>query len=146
MKIERSKQSSGTSGTSKTSKKSSDSGGFQDFIGSLGETKGAAATAAPQSMTSVNSLLAVQSVEDPTEKAARKRRTIRADSILDELDGLHMAVLNNSISLNHMMKLADVVSTHKEKINDPQMNALLEEIDLRAQVELAKMRKALDKQ
>lgn len=147
MKIDRSRQSSGTSGTSKTSKKSaSGTEGFQEFIGSASETHSAAGTAAPQSMTSVNSLLAVQSAEDPTERAARNKRTVRATLVLDELEHLHMAVLNNTISMEHMMRLADTVSSHKDKIQDPKLNELLEEIDLRAQVELAKMRKALDKQ
>ncbi|HPF78465.1 MAG TPA: flagellar assembly protein FliX [Alphaproteobacteria bacterium] len=40
--------------------------------------------------------------------------------------------------------MADVVASHREKINDPKLTALLDEIDLRAQIEIAKMRKAME--
>ncbi|MGB1077588.1 MAG: flagellar assembly protein FliX [Bdellovibrionales bacterium] len=42
------------------------------------------------------------------------------------------------------MDIADIVSSHKENIQDPELTAILEEIDLRAQVEIAKMRISLD--
>lgn len=112
---------------------------------SAGSAKEASAASAPKSMTAVDALLAVQSVEDPTEKAARKRMTMRADNVLKELDDLHMAMLHGNVSMSHMVGIADMVSTHKEKVTDSKLSALLDEIDLRAQVELAKMRKALDK-
>ena len=111
---------------------------------SAGSASESAPTSAPQSMTAVDALLAVQATEDPTEKAARKRMVGRADNVLDELDNLHMAVLRGNVSMQHMMNIADMVSKHKERVVDKELAALLEEIDLRAQVELAKMRKALD--
>ncbi len=144
MKIQGPKQTSGTSSTKKTSKPSSPDGGFGDFM-SAGSAQSAGATSAPQSMTAVDALLAIQSVEDPTQKAAKKRMMARADNVLKELDDLHMAMLRGGVSMSHMVGIADMVATHKEKVTDTKLAALLDEIDLRAQVELAKMRKALDK-
>ena len=144
MKIQGPKQTSGSSSTKKTSKTPSPDGGFGDFM-SAGSAKEASSSSAPQSMTAVDALLAVQSVEDPTAKAARKRMTMRADNVLKELDDLHVAMLSGNVTMSHMVSIADMVSTHKEKITDSKLAALLDEIDLRAQVELAKMRKALDK-
>jgi hypothetical protein len=43
-----------------------------------------------------------------------------------------------------LLDVADVVASHRERINDPQLSSLLDEIDLRAQIEIAKMRMALD--
>ncbi len=145
MKIQGPKQTSGAGSVKKSSKSgSSDAAGFDGFM-SAGKATGAGATAAPQSMTAVDALLAVQSVEDPTERAARKRMTLRADNILEELDGLHLAMLGGKVSMAHMVGIADIVAGHKERVVDKTLSNLLDEIDLRAQVELAKMRKALDK-
>lgn len=144
MKIQGPKQTSGPSSTKKSSSaKSSDGAGFEDFISSLSAAQETVAAAAPQSVASVASLLAVQSVEDPTEKAARQKMIRRADTILEELDKLHAALLRGQVSMEQMIRIADTVSAHREKVTDTKLSALLSEIDLRAQVELAKMRKAL---
>jgi hypothetical protein len=83
--------------------------------------------------------LAAQSIENSTEGKARKKMTQRADSILDKLNDLKMAMLTGDITVGHMVSIADVVATHREKITDPELSAVLDEIDLRAHVELAKL-------
>ena len=144
MKINGPKQTSGASATKKTSKaKPAESNDFGEFM-SAGATQSSGSASAPQSITAVDALLAVQAVEDPTERAARKRMTLRAENVLKELDDLHMAMTCGQVSMSHMIDIADMVSTHREKVTDSKLAALLDEIDLRAQVELAKMRKALD--
>ncbi len=144
MKIQGPNKTSGTGSVKKSSKANpAEGGGFGDFM-SAGATKEASAASAPQSITAVDALLAVQSVEDPTERAARRRMTQRADNVLKELDKLHMAMLGGQVKMSHMVDIADMVSIHRERVTDSKLAALLDEIDLRAQVELAKMRKALD--
>ena len=94
----------------------------------------------------VDSLLAAQSVEDPTARAAKKRMRSRSMNVLDELEKLRMGMLSGSMTVGHMIDIADVVASHREKITDPSLTAIMDEIDLRAQVELAKMRVAMDRQ
>ena len=145
MKIQGPKQTSPTRSTQKSgSVKRSESGDFGEYM-AAGSVREATTTSAPKSVAAVDALLAVQSVEDPTEKAAKKRMIHRADDVLEELDGLHMAMLKGSVSMSHMIGIADKVAAHKERVRDKKLSDLLDEIDLRAQVELAKMRKALDK-
>jgi hypothetical protein len=43
-----------------------------------------------------------------------------------------------------MIDIADVVASHRERLKDPMLSSLLDEIDLRAQIEIAKMQMALD--
>ena len=105
------------------------------------ETAGATTT---QSIAKVDALLAVQAAEDPTEGKARKQARQRANSILDELDKIRMAMLQGTLTVGHMVDVADVVASHREKVMDPAMTAVMDEIDLRAQVELAKMRMAME--
>ena len=68
----------------------------------------------------------------------------RASVILNELDNVRLAMLTGRLTVGHMIDIADVISSHREKILDPGLTAIMDEIDLRAQVELAKMRIALD--
>lgn len=142
MKIEGPGQSQGT-GKSKKSDKASRSGNIFDSMVSSGPQE-AAATKTTQSIAMVDSLLAVQGAEDPAARAARKRVRQRAENVLGELEKLKMAMLSGKLTVGHMIDIADVVASHREKINDPAMTALMDEIDLRAQVELAKMRMSID--
>ncbi len=109
---------------------------------SVKENAGAATT---QSIAHVDALLAVQGAEDPTARAARNRMRKRADDVLDGLETVRLAMLGGNLTVGHMVDIADVVASHREKINDPALSALMDEVDLRAQVELAKMRVVLDK-
>ena len=136
----------GPNSTSKSKKSSSSSGentvDFSQYVkGGASETTSAAAT---QSIAQLDALLAVQEVEDPTQKAAKKRAHMRADTILDRLENIRLRMLSGQLTVGHMIDVADVVASHRDKIDDPKLTAIMDEIDLRAQVELAKMRVALD--
>lgn len=143
MKIEGPSKTSGA-GSSKKSGKVDGDGSFQDFIASA--PKGASQAAPTQHIARVDALLSVQASESPTERAARKRMKERADDILSELDGLRHSLLTGTMTLGQVIDIADVVASHREKINDPKLTAILDEIDLRAQIEIAKARKAMDAQ
>ena len=52
-------------------------------------------------------------------------------------------MLNGTLTVGHMIDIADIVASHREKIQDPKLTDIMDEIDLRAQVELAKMRVAM---
>jgi hypothetical protein len=135
-----------TSGASR-SRKSSSSGKAGDFQSHLhadsAETSGARPT---QTIAMVDSLLALQGADDPTARAARRRMRERSENIVNELEKIRTGMLTGQLTVGHMIDVADVVASHRENIMDPHLTALMDEVDLRAQVELAKMRKALDSQ
>ena len=142
MKIDK---TGGASGPSKSKKKdkSSSAGGasFKDMI--AGGADAPASTQQSQSISSVDALLAVQAAEDPTERAAKKRMKTRAHDILDQLEGIRMKLLTGQLTVGDVIDVAGVVAAHRERIKDPELTALLDEIDLRAQVEIAKMRMSM---
>lgn len=144
MKIQGPGKTSGPSKTNKKDKASSSDESFGDMVSSKAE--GSAPAGTTKSIAMVDSLLAAQSVEDPTARAAKKRMRNRSMSVLDELEKLRMGMLSGSMTVGHMVDIADVVASHREKITDPSLTAIMDEIDLRAQVELAKMRVAMDRQ
>ncbi len=68
----------------------------------------------------------------------------RGEDILKELDRLRLGILTGNMTLGQVIDIADVVAAHRERINDPKLTAILDEIDLRAQIEIAKARKAME--
>lgn len=136
-----------TQGPSKT-KKSSDASATDGSFGALmaGGAEPAAAATTTQSIAQVDALLAIQGAEDPTQGASRKRMRHRAGEVLNALDKIRDSLLGGTLTVGDMIDVADVVASHREKITDPGLTGIMDEIDLRAQVELAKMRVALDKE
>lgn len=137
----------GPQGPSKTKGKGK-AGASDAKFGELVSTgsQSAAPAQATQSIAQLDALLAIQGAEDPAEGAAKKRARQRSNAILGELDKIRVAMLGGTLTVGHMIDVADVVASHREKIMDPAMTAIMDEIDLRAQVELAKMRMALEAQ
>tara|TARA_R110001592_G_scaffold27763_13_gene102748 strand:- start:35102 stop:35545 length:444 start_codon:yes stop_codon:yes gene_type:complete len=136
----------GPNSTSKSKRSSSSQGentvDFSQYVtGGTAQATGASAT---QSIAQLDVLLAVQEVEDPTQKAAKKKAHMRADTILENLEQIRIKMLCGELTVGHMIDVADVVASHRDKIDDPKLTSVMDEIDLRAQVELAKMRVALD--
>ena len=127
------KKSSGTSAAD---------GSFKDFLADKTEQKQAASSAA--SITAADSLLSVQASDDPAERSARQRMAARADHILDKLEAVRVNMLTGNLTVGDMIDIADMVARHREKVSDPALTSILDEIDLRAQIELAKMRVSLD--
>jgi hypothetical protein len=140
MKIDGPSKTSGASGSKKTGKAGGD-GSFEDFIAHA--PKGSGAAAPTQTIARVDALLSVQGAESPSERAARRKMVVRGEDILKELDRLRHAILTGGLTLGQVIDIADVVASHRERITDPRLTQILDEIDLRAQIELAKVKKAL---
>ena len=107
-----------------------------------GEAEAPASVGLSQGITAIDSLLAAQAAEDPAERQARQKAIMRADSLLDRLDDMRMRLLTGTITIAQIVDISNIVATHRERIDDPELTAILDEIDLRAQIELAKLEKA----
>ncbi len=142
MKIEGPNRTQKAGAANRKDKVSGGDGAFGAMI--AGEAQQAQQAAASQSIASVDSLLALQGAEDPTERASRGRMVRRADHVLAELERLRMGLLQGNLTVGNVIDIADVVAAHREKIMDPRLTAILDEIDLRAQIEIAKLRMTLD--
>lgn len=139
MKIEGPSKSQGAGSSKKTGK--AGDGSFEDFIASA--PKGTGSAAPTHSIARVDALLSVQGAESPTERAAKKRMVQRGDDILKELDKLRHALLTGGLTIGQVIDIADVIATQRERITDPRLTAILDEVDLRAQIEMAKIQMAM---
>ncbi len=143
MKVGGTKGASAPGKAKKSSESKSDGNvDFSQYV--QGASAGAEGVKATQSIAQLDSLLAVQEVGDSTQKQSKKRMQQRAHNILDKLESIRLKMLGGNLTVGHMIDVADVIAAHREKIDDPKLVAIMDEIDLRAQVELAKMRAALD--
>ena len=141
MKIQGPSKSGNTSKTDKAKKTGKTDGTFDSMVAKAGQASGAAAT---QSIAKVDALLAVQATESATERTTRRKMVDRSDRILRQLDHLRLGILTGNLSLGDVLNIADVVASHRETIDDPNLTAVLDEIDLRAQIEVAKLRKSME--
>jgi hypothetical protein len=92
-------------------------------------------SAAPAS--SLDALIAIQEV-NPDGRRPR-RAVLRGKALLDSLDTIRDALLSGTLSAERLAVLRDLVAVDRESVEDPRLAELLDEIDLRAQVELAKL-------
>jgi hypothetical protein len=86
-------------------------------------------------------LLALQTVDSIEER--RRRATRRATTLLDILDDVRLSTLTGTVSRNQFANLAQTLRERAEEVEDPKLEAILQEVELRAEVELAKLERAL---
>ena len=94
------------------------------------------AATAPRAAANIDALLAMQGIEDPAER--RKRSVQRGRGALDVLDDLKIGLLSGNFNASTVSRLRDAAANLKSTSGDPGLDAVLSEIELRVEVELAK--------
>src|ERR1700733_9593843 len=94
------------------------------------------AAVAPKASANIDALLAMQGIEDPVER--RKRSVQRGKGALDVLDDLKIGLLSGNFNAATVNRLRDAAASLKSTSGDPGLDAVLSEIELRVEVELAK--------
>jgi len=118
-------------------------GGFSlPAAGGAHAASAAVATAAASGVGDVSALMALQGVEDVMER--RRRAIRRGGGLLDRLEELKLALLNGEAGEGTLESMGRALREERPIDADSALNGLLEQIDLRASVELAKaeMRRA----
>ena len=90
-------------------------------------------------MQAVDSLLTVQEVPGATEKRSRRPVIQHGDELLDRLDQLRHDLLVGAVPKDKLAELAHRVRAGNKKSDDPKLNEIIDEIELRAEVEIAKL-------
>ena len=98
--------------------------------------RGPAASTALRTVSSVDALLALQGLEDPAER--RKRAVKQGRNALDVLDALKLGMLDGSLDQSTIGRLKSAAEGLKQVSGDSGLDAVLGEIELRVEVELAK--------
>lgn len=112
-------------------------GGFS--VNTETKTGAAKGPGAMGSVSSVDALLALQEVDDPT--TGRRRAMKRGERILDVLEDVQLSLLAGEISRKKLDELLKAVESQKDHIEHQELSDLLDHIELRARVEIAKYEK-----
>lgn len=95
----------------------------------------AAATAPAAPTTGIDALLALQAAGDPMQ--GRRRQVRRARSLLDTLEAMKADLLSGQLGEGRLNQLLVLLAQAREE-TDPALDGVLDEIEMRARVELAK--------
>jgi hypothetical protein len=132
-------------------RKAGPAGKTGDFAAELDRVTGADEASAPEGVDQVGGvvglggILAAQSVDEdgkPDHKE-RQRRAQRGVDILDRLEEVRRGLLMGTVPKDRLQQLAHLVREKRERGTDPIIARLLDEIELRAEVELAKLSRRL---
>ncbi|NDF12882.1 MAG: flagellar assembly protein FliX [Proteobacteria bacterium] len=126
-----------TQSTRKTTSKKVGDGSFSSLISGGDEEESVQETGAVRATGLIGSLLSLQEVETPTEKPIK-----RGKNLLTELEKIRVGLLQGSLNPTTMQTLRAEIAQGREHVSDPKLQEILDEIDVRAAVELAKLEKA----
>jgi hypothetical protein len=122
----------GTSGSS--SARRSSGAGFS--LPDAEESRPSTSTAPARHIGGIDALMALQGVEDPTER--RRRAVKKGFRALDALDELKIGLLSGTLNPATLLRLKAAAGDMKTESGDSRLDQVLAEIDLRVEVELAK--------
>jgi len=108
------------------------------FSLSEGETSRPSSSAASlRTVGGIDALIALQGIEDPTER--RRRALARGRTALDALDELKIGLLSGALDSATLGRLKTAAAGLKDGSGDSRLDGVLSEIELRVEVEIAKM-------
>ena len=133
MKIDRPNSATGPASARKSERASAARPG--EFARFLDQTSGPSDVNAARPVSSMSTVLAAQMV-DPDQE--RRQAVQRGQDILDRLDELRHALLLGTLSMGQILGVLNQIRTRRATVVDPKLRELLDEIELRAEVEIAK--------
>ncbi len=143
MKVNKTSSVSGSSSARKT--KSSPAGGAA-FSDALRDTAGVESASAAQSVSGVSpvgAILSVQEVSDSTDGRSRGLMLEYGDDLLDRLEDIRLGLLLGVVSKDKLADLAQQMRQKRQGVDDPKLLDIINEIELRSEVEIAKLTRNL---
>ncbi len=86
----------------------------------------------------MGSILAAQEVSDDDGEKARQQMQKYGADVLDRLDEIQRDLLVGAIPKDRLTNLAQTLRAKKSSVKDPALLQIINDIELRAEVELAK--------
>lgn len=107
------------------------------FSGELRDEGGVRSASGSGTVNSVSALLAVQEIGESGEE--NRRAVQRGEDILERLDELRHGLLIGAFPKEKLDQLLKTVRRQHDRFRDARLREVLQEIELRAMVELAKL-------
>ena len=135
MRIEKTR-SGAPAGTSRRSTSAGDRSAFSNALTPSSTVSATHSLSPSVGVASVASLMALQGAEDPLEKRRRAER--RGRQLLESLDQLKIDLLSSNNPTASLERMKLVMDSAREDSLDPQLESVIDQIELRIAVELAK--------
>lgn len=129
----------GTAATRKSRKTTVSGGSFSDTLKETAESLETGAAGGVGGVSSVGAIISVQEVPDSTEERSRGLLMSYGDELLAKLDDLRVGLLVGAIPKDDLADLAHRMRQKKQQVDDPRLTEIIDEIELRAEVEIAKL-------
>lgn len=93
------------------------------------------------SVSAADAIFAAQAAGDDEERELRKKQLSRGNSLLEKLEEIRDGLLRGYIAKERLIEIARLVREKKFTAQDERLNQIIDEIELRVEVELAKLMK-----
>ena len=114
---------------------------FSNYLSELSKPEDVLETSGNvSSVSEVSSILLAQEISpDSSEGSQNKTLFTRGEVVLEQLGIIRDGLLAGSLTSDKLRELTTVLNEEKTTNSDPQLLEIIDEIELRAQVELAKL-------
>ncbi len=139
MKVSKVKSGKTASSVSRKKVEQGHGGEFAEHLKGAVTSSGVSGSTEAGAVGAVDSILAVQETGDPTQQRARRQGVLYGGDLLDQLEDLRRDLLLGAIEKDKLGSLAQKMRAHRRQTDDPKLNEIIDEIELRAEVEIAKL-------
>ena len=139
MKISNNTPVNNASATKKKAKASGASGfaGLLGDVGGAGESAATSQSANVAGPSAIDGMLALQEVSD--EDIGQKKAVRQGNDMLDALEDLRLSILLGEVSPTQLERIQKRMEQQRGVVMNPELQNLINEIEVRAAVELAKL-------
>ena len=139
MKISRVGSSGGPSKPGRKGKALPSDGVFAEHLKYAAASTGSTGPAETMPVRASEGALAVQEIADSTTGRSRGLTLRYGEDVLDRLDQIRDGLLVGAINKSELAELARTMRAGRRRSDDPRLNEIIDEVELRAEVEIAKL-------
>lgn len=119
-------------------KKSSGGESFASYLQRAQQSE-ASPISAMTNISSLDAIFATQMADAVEEKEKRKKMIKRGHNLLEKLEEIRDALLVGQIDKERLIEIARLLKNDHSSCDDPKLSEIIAEIELRVEVELAKL-------
>ena len=139
MKVSKVKTGKSATSSSRQKVETRHGGEFAEHLKGSVASSGASASTEAAGINSVNSILTVQETDDPSERRGKRLGSQYGGDLLDNLEQLRRDLLLGTTDMDKLASIAQKIRSNRRQSDDTKLNEIIDEIELRAEVEIAKL-------
>ena len=124
----------------KNIKKTTGGTSFAEYLNNISNNK-TQQVSGTSGISVTDAIFAAQMVNDEEERQIRQKLVKRGFSLLEKLEEIRDAILLGYISKEKLIEISRMIKEYQVESNDPKLQEIMSDIELRVEVELAKLTK-----